>query len=254
MYQVKELAKWGGVSIRTLHHYDQIGLLKPEMMGENGYRYYGDQSLERLQQILFFKELDFPLREIQAMLDHPGFDRQKALRAQYELLQSKKNRLETMMQTVQATLLSLETGQKMKIKEMFKGMDKQAIEAHKEKYAQEVEERWGQTPAYKQSQQKTANYTAQDWERIQARTAAIYEQIVAGMGRGPADPEVQAAVADLRQSFCDYYYDCTPEIFKGLGEMYVADERFTAFYENIQTGLAAFLSQAIAHYCEHLPG
>ncbi len=254
MYQVKELAKWGGVSIRTLHHYDQMGLLKPDLVGENGYRFYTDQSLERLQQILFFKELGFPLREIQAILDHPGFDRQSALRAQYELLQEKKNRLETIMQTVKKTLLSLESGQKMKIKEMFKGMDKQAIEAHTEKYAQEVETRWGKSAAYKQSQQKTAQYTAQDWEQIQARTAAIYEQIVAGMGRGPADPEVQAAVADLRQSFCDYYYDCTPEIFKGLGEMYVADERFTAFYENMHTGLAVFLSQAIGHYCEHLPG
>ncbi|MGE3725578.1 MAG: TipAS antibiotic-recognition domain-containing protein, partial [Candidatus Sericytochromatia bacterium] len=135
----------------------------------------------------------------------------------------------------------------------FTGMDKQTIEKHKEKYAQEVEERWGQTEAYQQSQQKTAHYTAQDWERIQARTADIYAKIVAGMSRGPADPDVQAAVADLRQSFCDYYYDCTPEIFKGLGEMYVADERFTAFYEKIQPGLAAFLSQAIAIYCEPLP-
>jgi len=253
MYQVKELARWGSVSIRTLHHYDQIGLLKPEQIGENGYRYYTDQSLERLQQILFFRELGFSLREIQAILDHPGFDRSRALRAQYELLQKKKTRLETILQTVQQTLQSLETGQKMKIQEMFNGMDKQAIEAHQAKSAQEVKERWGQTEAYQQSQQKTAKYTAQDWAVIQARTAAIYEKIVAGMGRGPADPEVQAAVADLRQSFCDYFYDCTPEIFKGLGEMYVADERFTAFYEKIQPGLAAFLSQAIAFYCEQLP-
>ncbi|MGE3728714.1 MAG: MerR family transcriptional regulator, partial [Candidatus Sericytochromatia bacterium] len=104
MYQIKELARWGSVSIRTLHHYDQIGLLKPEQIGENGYRYYTDQSLERLQQILFFRELGFSLREIQSILDQPGFDRPKALRAQYELLQKKKDRLEIIMQTVQKTL------------------------------------------------------------------------------------------------------------------------------------------------------
>lgn len=249
MYKIKELAQWGGVSIRTLHHYDQIGLLKPEQTGDNGYRYYSDQSLERLQQILFFKELGFSLREIQAILDHPAFDRASALRAQYELLAKQKQRLETMMQTVQQTLQSLETGQKLKIKEMFQNMSKKAIEDHKQKYAQEVKERWGQTDAYQQSQKKTAQYSAADWERIQTRTQGIYQQIVAGMNLGPEAPEVQAAVADLRQSISDYYYDCSPEIFKGLGEMYVADARFTAYFEKIQPGLATFLSQAIAHYC-----
>ena len=150
------------------------------------------------------------------------------------------------MKTVQQTLQSLETGQKVKIKEMLKAMSKKAIEAHKQKYAQEVQERWGQTEAYQQSQKKTAHYSAADWERIQTHTQGLYLQIGAGMDYGPADPAVQAAVAALRQSITDYYYDCSPEIFKGLGEMYVGDERFTAYCEKIQPGLATFLSQAIA--------
>jgi DNA-binding transcriptional MerR regulator len=251
-YQVKAVSELCSVSIRTLHYYDKIGLLKPDTIAENGYRVYNDASLERLQQILFFKELGFSLFAIKGFLDHPGFDRQEALLTQKKCLEQKKIRLENMIETVNKTLNAVSKGKKLSQQEMFIGMDTQAIEAHKQKYAKEVKDKWGQTNAYQESQKKTANYSPTDWERIHSQTNEIYARIVAGRPDGIASPQVQAAVADLRQSICENYYNCTPEIFGGLGEMYASDPRFEAFYEKIEPGLALFLSEAIAYYCAHL--
>ena len=152
------------------------------------------------------------------------------------------------METLDKSIEAIKKGNKMKKKALFKGLSLKEIKAHQAQYAQETEARWGQTEAYRESQKRTAGYTAEDWARIQAEQAEIYQRIVAGMEGRPESPEVQAAVADLRASFCRYYYDCTPEIFAGLGQMYMQDARFRDYYEKIQPGLAAFLSQAIACY------
>lgn len=221
------MADIAGVSVRTLHYYDQIGLLKPKHVSPAGYRLYTDEDLERLQQILFFKELDFDLHDIKAILDDPGFDRYKALIAHKELLIEKKKRLERIIKTVDKTIQSIKGGIKMDEKDMFEGFDMSEIEKHKAKYADEVKKRWGNTDAYRESMEKTSKYTKEDWAKIISRQKELDTKLAALMDKGPADPEVQELISQRRQYITDYFYNCTPEIFRGLGEMYVNDERFT---------------------------
>ncbi|MDP4143345.1 MAG: MerR family transcriptional regulator [Bacillota bacterium] len=251
-YKVKEVADIVGISVRTLHHYDQIGLLKPESISPAGYRLYTDKDLERLQQILFFKELDFNLQEIKEVLDSPGFDRKHALKAHRELLIEKKKRLEKIIKSVDSTIDSIEGGIEMGKKEMFDGFDMSEIEKHKEKYAEETRQKYGNTYAYKESQKKTSQYKKEDWARIMSRSEEIYKKVIANMDKGPADKEVQEAVAELRQHITDSFYNCTPEIFRGLGDLYVNDERFTANIDKYKPGLAKFLREAMHIYCDNL--
>lgn len=251
-YKVKEVADMVGVSVRTLHHYDQIGLLKPESVTTAGYRLYTDSDLERLQQILFFKELDFNLQEIKAILDSPGFDRKHALKVHRELLMEKKKRLEKIIESVDKTLDSIEGGTEMNKKEMFEAFDMSEIEKHQEKYAEEVKKKYGNTDAYKESQEKTSKYTKEDWAIIMGKQDEIYKKLADLMDKGPGDPEVQKLVGEKRQHITDNFYNCTPEIFRGLGELYVADERFTANIDKYKPGLAKFLNEAIKIYCDNL--
>ncbi len=251
-YKIKEVADIVGVSVRTLHHYDEIGLLKPEFTSDTGYRFYIDKNLERLQQILFFKEIGFNLQEIKNILDSPGFDRKKALESHKELLLKKRERLEEIIRTVEKTINFIKEGKNMKKKDMFKGFDMKAIDEHKEKYAEEAKQRWGHTDAYKESERRTAKYTKEDWGRIQEKAANTYQKIIDNMDKGPADPMVQEGVSEIRQNITDNFYNCTPEIFRGLGNMYASDERFFAFYEDIKPGLAVFLNEAITIYCDNL--
>jgi DNA-binding transcriptional MerR regulator len=251
-YKVKEVADMVGVSVRTLHHYDEIGLLKPEFISETGYRFYVDKSLERLQQILFFKEIGFSLEKIKQILDNPGFDRKMAFESHKELLIKKKERLEQIIKTVEKTINSINRGKNMKKKEMFKGFDMNEIEKHKEKYAEEVKQRWGNTDAYKESERKTSKYTKEDWQRIKEKSENIYQKVIDNMDKGPSDPTVQEAVAELRQNITDNFYNCTPEIFRGLGDMYVNDPRFTTNIDKYHDGLAAFLREAMHIYCDKL--
>jgi DNA-binding transcriptional MerR regulator len=251
-YKVKEVADIAGVSVRTLHHYDEIGLLRPEFVSGNGYRFYIDKSLERLQQILFFKEIGFNLEEIKEILDSPGFDRKKALESHKELLLKKKERLEKIIGTVEKTINSIKGEKNMKKKDMFKGFDMSEIEEHQKKYADEAKQKWGNTDAYKESARKTARYTKEDWARIQSRNNEIYQKFIDNMAQGPAGEKVQEAVAEWRQNITDNFYNCTPEIARGLGEMYVSDPRFTANIDKFKEGLAAFMRDAINIYCDKL--
>lgn len=251
-YKVKEVADMAGVSVRTLHHYDQIGILKPDSVTDAGYRLYTDKDIERLQQILFFKELDFNLQEIKTILQNPDFDRVDALKTHKELLVEKKNRLEKIIKSVENTLDSIEGGVKMDKKEMFEPFDMREIEKHKEKYAEETKKKYGNSEAYKESEKRTAKYTKSDWSNIMSRFDEIYKKIAALMDKGIYDLEVQAAVGEWRQYITDNFYDCTPEIFRGLGQLYVADERFTQNIDKYKSGLAKFLSEAIEVYCDNL--
>jgi DNA-binding transcriptional MerR regulator len=250
-YKVKEVAEWAGVSVRTLHHYDQIGLLKPESVTPAGYRLYTDANLERLQQILFLKEIGFPLREIKNILDNPQFDRKRALLSHKELLLEKKQRLEEIIRTVDKTILSLEGEVQMDIKEMFAGFDMTEIEKHKEKYADEARQLYGRE-IVEATEKRTSGYTKDDWAAIMGKWEEIYHKIIAAMDNGPADPQVQEAVGELRQHITQYFYDCTPDIFRGLGDLYVADQRFTENIDRYKKGLAKFLREAIHMYCDKL--
>jgi DNA-binding transcriptional MerR regulator len=251
-YKVKEVSNLVGVSVRTLHHYDEIGLLNPEFVTSAGYRLYSDNNLERLQQILFFKELDFSLQEIKSIMDSPGFDRKKALNVHKKLLIEKKKRLERLIESVEKTMESIEGGIEMSQKEMFDGFDMSEIERHKEKYAEETREKYGASDAYKESTKKTSTYAKEDWARIMARNEAINNKIIANMDKGPADPIVQEGIAELRQHITDSYYNCTLEIFRGLGDLYVEDERFTANIDKNKPGYAQFLREAMHYYCDNL--
>lgn len=250
VYKIKEVADMVGISVRTLHHYDEIGLLKPESVTEAGYRLYSEKDLEKLQQILFFKELDFDLKTIKEILNDPNFDRKRALELHRQLLIKKRDRLNKIIECVENTIESVERGIKMSKENMFKAFDMSEIEKHQQKYAEETKQKYGHTDAYKESMEKTSKYTKNDWENIMQRASEIYTEIASLMDRSPEDEEVQRAVAKWRQHITDNFYYCTIDIFRGLGELYVLDERFKNNIDKIKEGLAEFLSEAIKIYCE----
>lgn len=250
-YTVKAVADMAGVSIRTLHHYDEIGLLKPASCTPAGYRLYTDTDLEKLQQILFFKELEFSLEEIREIVGSPDFDRRRALTAHRRLLTEKKNRLEGLIRLVDQTIVNMERGESMSRKANFEPFDMKKIEEAKEKYRDEVRQKYD-PKLVAESERKTSRYTEADWKAIKAQEEDIYRRVVERMDKGPADPEVQELMGERYRMINERYYTCTPAIFRGLGEMYVADYRFTEFYEKIHPGLAEFMRQAMAIYSDSM--
>jgi DNA-binding transcriptional MerR regulator len=239
--KINEVAKLTGISVRTLHYYDGIGLLHPCEVTETGYRLYDEKDLDCLQQILFFRELDFPLKDIQELINNPAFDKHKALENHKKLLLLKRNRCNDLIALVDKTL-------KGDADMSFKEFDSSEIEAAQKKYADEVKEKWGNTDAYAESKRKTSKYSKEDWAKITAEADEIFENFAANMSKSPNAPEVQKLVADWQAHITKHYYNCTKEILAGLGEMYVQDERFTQNIDRHGKGLAAFMSRAIALY------
>jgi DNA-binding transcriptional MerR regulator len=185
-YKVKEVAALGGVTVRTLHHYDEIGLLKPESNSPAGYRLYSDQNLQTLQQILFFREIGFDLLEIKHILDRPDFNRKRALESHRELLTAKKQRLQDMINTVDKTLNELKGGAQMEKEDWFEGFDMSPIEEHKKKYAAEARQKYGDA-TMDAVEKRTNKYTKEDWAEIMAKNDSINAKIVARMDQGPTD-------------------------------------------------------------------
>ncbi|MCO4852783.1 MerR family transcriptional regulator [Bacillus vallismortis] len=249
-YQVKQVADIAGVSIRALHHYDNIQLLNPSAITDAGYRLYSDADLERLQQILFFKEIGFRLDDIKELLDHPNFDRKEALQSQKDILIKKKQRMEEMIQTIDRTLQSMEGGEQMSKRDLFAGLSMEDIEEHQQTYADEVRKLYGRAIA-EETEKRTSTYSEVDWRTIMAEFDSIYRRIAARMEHGPGDAEVQAAVGAFRAHICHYHYNCTLDIFRGLGDVYTTDERFTDSINQYGDGLAAFLREAMMIYCDH---
>ena len=241
-YTVGEVAKLAHVSVRTLHHYDETGLLRPSERSEAGYRLYTLDDLERLQQVLFYKELGFTLDEIRDLMDDPSFDRREALGIQRELIAEQALRLEAMLGLIDKTLASLEGGIRMSKEEMFDVFG----DFDPTQYEGEVKERWGDTDAYKESARRTARYTKQDWERFKAESESINLAIVALMDEGvpPTDPRAMDAVERHRLQIDQWFYPCSREMHANLGEMYIADPRFTATYEKIRPGMARYVRDA----------
>ncbi len=250
LYKIKEVSELAGVSVRTLHYYDEIGLLKPAHIEENGYRLYNEGNLARLQQILFFKEMDLPLNNIKAILDDPNFDQLDSLMNHKKILEEKKKRLERIIQSIDQTAQAIKGGRIMTTKDMFEPFDMSKIEAHQKKYEKEVKDKYAKTEAFRQSEQKTNAYQAGDWEAIELERQQIYKSLADLMDRDPADSEVQQIVHEWRMHISKHFYDCTPEIFKGLGEMYIADQRFSDNINQTKPGLAQFLHDAIQIYCK----
>lgn len=253
-YTVKQVSKMTGVTIRTLRFYDKSGLLKPAGTTEAGYRLYDDNNIELLQQIMFLRELDFSLKQIKDILASSQYDRKQALIRQAELLNQKAGRLKALAKLAIKTSKNIggSVNASMNKKEMFKEFDMKRIIEQKNKYAEEVKQRWGKTNAYRESQAKTATYTEDDWKRIQEFQQSNIERIAELFKQGvPAESaEVQGLVKEFQQFITDNFYNCTQDILKDLGEMYISDERFTAYFDKYGERLAIFLNNAIRYYCK----
>lgn len=239
---IGETSKLTGISVRTLHYYDEINLLKPSEVTESGYRYYDDNALERLQQILFYRELDFPLKDIKEILSKPDYNSIQALKNHKELLLLKRKRLDKLIKLVENIIKGESTME-------FNEFDMTEIEKAKEKYAKEVKEKWGDTEAYKENSEKTSKYKKEDWEKIQKEADEIFKEFSANKDKSPSSKEAQDLVVKWQNHITKYYYNCTKEILKGLGEMYIADERFTKNINKFGEGTAEFMSEAIKNYC-----
>lgn len=236
------LSRLSGVSIRALHHYDRIGLLRPSEIALSGYRYYDDAAIERLWQILFYRELEFPLREIAGILSAPNFSRERALQEHRALLEQKRERLDRLISLVSNALKGDTTME-------FKPFDSSEIDALREQYAEEAKARWGESEAYRESARRTAQYSGEDFARILEQSASVFREFAALVGTSPADARVQALVGRWQALISESYYFCTDEILENLGQMYVADERFTKNLDQFGTGTAKLMSDAIAVYC-----
>jgi DNA-binding transcriptional MerR regulator len=244
-YTIHKLALLAGISTRALRYYDQIELLQPSSVMRNGYRVYDQQSLLRLQQILFFKELEFPLNEIKKILDNPNFDQVGALKDQRCLLELKQKRLQGLVKTINTTIKHM-TNRTMPLDaELY---DAFADEEMKQ-YADEAKKRWGNTEAYKQSQERTKHLTKADIKKIKEDGNIFTQKIADAMPKGPKDSEVQVLIAEHYKGI-NFFYECSLEMYQNLGQMYVDDSRFTAYYEKFAPGLAVFMKDAITFYCQ----
>ncbi len=241
--QINEFAKLTGVSVRTLHYYDELGLLKPAFVDEqNGYRFYDDSSLERMQVILFYRELDFELKSILRILSSSDYDKQKALAEQRKLLILKKERLERIID-------ALDDAEKGKV--TMTAFDNSNYETARKQYEAEAKQRWGETEAYKEHAEKTAKYTKDKWQDANDGLNTVLVKFAECMNNGyTADSdEAQVLVKELQNHITENYYTCTNEILAGLSQMYVCDERFKNNINKHGAGTAEFVSEAIKIYC-----
>ena len=237
--QIKEFAEFTGVSVRTLHYYDEIGLLTPAFVDKStGYRFYDENSLIRMQEILFYRELDFSLKSIREILSSPNYNKRKALKEQKKMLTLKKERLERLISAIDGAVEG---------ENIMRAFDNSEFEKHKA----EAKEKWGQTPAYKEHVEKTRHYSKDKWNNL----AEGMNDILAGFaicmknGEEPDSTEAQNLVKLLQSHITENYYLCTNEILAGLGQMYVADERFRNNIDKNADGTAAFICEAIEVYC-----
>lgn len=242
-YSVGAVARIAKVTVRTLHHYDEIGLLSPAGRTRAGYRRYVDADLDRLQQILFYRELGFPLEEIAAILDDDSVSPSEHLRRQHSLLTDRIKHLQELATAVEHAMEARRMGVQLTPEEKFEIFG----EDYKEEWEQEAEQRWGDTEAWAESQRRTGAYGKADWERIQAEMTALNGRLAAAVEAGePADGTLAMDLAEEhRQHICQNFYDCTFTIHRGLAGLYVGDPRWTDSYEKIAPGLAQWLHDAI---------
>ena len=241
MMTVHEVSKLTGVSIRTLQYYDNIGLLHPAEHTEAGYRLYDDTALETLQQILLFRELEFPLKEIKKIIQSPAFDRQKALDQQIALLRLKKERLET--------LIDLARG--IKTTGVKRNMDFSAFDTTKiDEYAARAKASWGETPEYREFEGKAAGRTREEEAALSRQMMAIFTDIGRYRGGDPASAPVQELVAKLQAFISEHYYTCSKQVLSGLGQMYAGGGEMTANIDRAGgEGTGVFANEAIRVFC-----
>ena len=241
-YTVGRVADLSGVTIRTLHHYDEVGLLSPGGRSAAGYRIYEDPDLERLQRILFYRELGFTLDEISTIVDDPHTDALGHLRRQRGLLNERIERLSAMVDAIDYEMetrtmdIPLTPEERLEVFGEFRPED----------YAEEAERRWDETEAYKESQRRVSNYNKKDWQRLKAEEEEVRARLAAALDAGlaPDSEEAMAAAEAYRQHISRWFYECNYEVHRSLTEMYVSDERFRSNYDSQTPGLAAFIRDA----------
>lgn len=244
-FKVKEVADLVGISVRTLHHYDDIGLLTPDETTDSGYRLYSEENLEILQQILFFRELDFPLSKIKEVINNPSFNREEALQFHRQLLMEKRERINIMIATIDKTLLHMKGEFTMSNKEKFEGFD-----FSQNPYEDEARKRWGDETVNR-SNAALGSLTEDEQKAMGEKMNAIYHKLAELKEGSPQSEEAQVAIKQ--------WYDilnqlmgqkCSLEAFKQIGQMYVDDERFTKNIDQFGVGLAQFMSEAMAYYAD----
>jgi DNA-binding transcriptional MerR regulator len=242
MFTVKKLSRLAGITPRTLHYYDEIGLLKPTRVGDNGYRYYGDEALLRLQQILFYRQLDMPLDSIQSIMGRHDFDVMSALESHKQELRKRIAQMERLVTTVDNTILHLKGKKDMSQKQLFEAFsEEQQVEYEKEAM------RLYDPAIVKASYKKWRSYSAADKQRIADEGNAVYQGFLEAMPKGPASPEAQIAVEAWRQHM-DYFWTPNKEQLLGLANGYNDDPRFKASFDKIDPNLAAFIREAVKVY------
>ncbi|PWA12699.1 MerR family transcriptional regulator [Pueribacillus theae] len=243
--KVKEVAELVGISVRTLHHYDEIGLLTPDKVTESGYRIYSNENLETLQQILFFKELGFPLKKIKEIINRPSFNRQEALELHHKMLLEKRNRLDKMIATVEKTMMHLKGEIEMTNEEKFEGFD-----FSHNPYEQEAREKWGDE-AVDHANKKVGNMTKDEQEKMSKTMASIFKKLADLRNHSPESKEAQAAIKEWYDFLNNHFgHQYTLDAFKGLGQMYVDDDRFMKNIDKYGEGLAKFMRDAMAAFVD----
>lgn len=250
-YSTQEIAKLAGVTKRTLYHYETVGLLVPGRT-ITGHRCYSKNDLLRLQQILLYRSLDFPLSEIQSLLIQSNSNHQTTLKKQIELLQEKASHYQMLAQLAEQTLLTLKGGITMKDERLFRGLRHEEIVTHEKQHAEEVEEHYGNTDAYRISAKRQKQRTPSEKERLSTMHKQLDQRltILYRDGHKATDADVQQIVKEQHDFIDTHYYPCELSIFASLGQMYVSDERFRAYYDAYAPGLSSFYSKAISHYAE----
>lgn len=247
-YTVKRLSRMAGVSSRTVRYYDEIGLLKPARINSSGYRIYGKEEVDRLQQILFYRELGFNLDNIKKIINSPSFDRAKALRQHREMLLAKRQQLDILIKNVEKTILSTEGRIKMSDKEKFEGFKKNMLEENERKYGKEIREKYGEETV-ECANTRFMKMTPAEYAKAQSLGEHIMETLARALETGDPAGEIAQKAADLhKQWLCMYWDKYSKEAHASLARMYVEDERFKAYYDKEQPGTAEFLRDAILIY------
>jgi MerR family transcriptional regulator, thiopeptide resistance regulator len=245
-YSVKQMAGLAGISVRTLHFYDQKGILKPCGYETNGYRKYGQKELLRLQQIMFFRELDFKLEEIKNIIDQPAFSTLEALQDHRRQLEEKIARYRQLIKTVDSTISKLKGEQEMKEKEYYAGFSRE----QQEKYKQEIRQKYG-SQALDESERRMKNWSKEDFARISDESDRIFSAIKDNMARGVDSPAVQEQIRRLHQ-WLNRFYECDLNMLLGIGQMYNEHPDFASRYRSkYHENMPEFLLKAIVYYCEH---
>ena len=248
-YSVNKLSKLSGVSARTLRYYDEIGLLKPIRVANSGYRIYGQDELDTLQQILFYRELGFPLEEIKKLLSAPGYDREQSFLSYLAQLHIKRERLDALINNVAKSIAAMKGETTMQDQEKFEGFKQSLVDENEQKYGAEVREKYGDAAA-QESNAKLMGLTKEQYDEGERIRIEMETALKAAFDAGdPAGELAQKACELHRRWLCVYYTKYSKEYHKGLGEMYVVDERFRANYDKLAPGCTEFLRDAIIAYC-----